>query len=156
MLRLIPAPLHRLAYRAAHWLRRKWYGLRGGEVLGCSMIARDPQERILLVRHSYGPPLWTFPGGGVGRNEDPHEAAQREFREELGCRVEELEMLGTLTEDYLGATNIVTVFTGTLSGEPMPDGREIIAAQFFERDCLPPVSETVLPRLRLLGHSRQR
>ena len=49
------------------------------------MLAVDVRRRVLLVRHSYGPPVWALPGGGLGRNEDPGVAAAREFREELGC-----------------------------------------------------------------------
>lgn len=150
MLHLIPKPLHRLGYRLAHWLRKRWFRLRGGEVHGCSVIARDDAGRVLLVRHSYGPALWAFPGGGIGKGEDPNDAARREFAEELRCDLRELELLGTLTESYLGASNVVRVFTAFAAGEPKPDGREILAAQFFAIDELPRISRTVPPRLRLL------
>ena len=70
MLRLIPAPLHRLllpiAYRLRQWYRRAFRP----NLQGCSIIATDLEGRLLLVRQSYGPQGWCLPGGGI----DPGEA----------------------------------------------------------------------------------
>ncbi len=151
MLHLIPAPLHRAAYRLAHRVRVRWLRWSGRTIHGCSMIARDDQGRVLLVRHSYGTGLWAFPGGGMNRGEEPLAAALREFTEELGCTVSDPRHLGTLDEDYHGARNVAHVFTGLVAGEPRPDMRELVDAQFFAVDDLPErTSRTVAPRLALL------
>ncbi|MEO5706752.1 MAG: NUDIX domain-containing protein [Alteraurantiacibacter sp.] len=152
LLYLIPAPLHRLGYRAAHRLRAAWLGLTRQTIHGCTMIARDAEGRVLLVRHSYGTGLWSFPGGGMNRSEEPLAAALREFAEELGCTVSDPRHLGTLDEDYHGARNVAHVFTGLIAGEPRPDMRELVAARFFALDELPPgIARTVAPRLALLN-----
>lgn len=97
----------------------------------------DRQGRVLLVRHSYGHGLWGLPGGAVGRREDPAEAARRELREEVGCEAGALTPSGDVTRDFHGARNRVHMFAGVTEDVPRPDGREIVAAQFFSMDALP-------------------
>ena len=151
LLHVIPAPLHRVLYRVAHRLRRGYLRRSGRIIHGCSMIGRDRQGRILLVRHSYGPPVWAFPGGGMQRHETPVVAALREFREELGCELGDARRLTTFKENYLGAVNVSHVFTGLVEGVPRPDGREIVEARFFDRGELPAeLSRTVYPRIAAL------
>ena len=91
----------------------------------------------MLVRHSYGSGAWALPGGGCGRNEDPDEAIRREIREELAVELVDLELLVAMEETISGAPHTAYVFAAQLSGEPVRDGREIIAAQFFDLDALP-------------------
>ena len=154
--RVIPAPLHRLAFRAAYRARKLWLRLSQAENNGCSEIARDYAGRVLLVRHSYGPPVWTFPGGGMHKGEEPEAAALREFAEELDAAIIDPQHLGTLRETYLGGTNNAHVFTGVIAGEPRPDMREVVEARFFARDDLPSnTSRTVQARLQLLDQQLQ-
>ncbi|WP_126173744.1 NUDIX hydrolase [Altericroceibacterium xinjiangense] len=154
MLHLIPAPLHRLLYRAADWGRRRWLRWRGGEVHGCTIIAQDEEGRLLLVRQSYGSRRWVFPGGGIQRNEHPETGARREFAEELSCELRDVSMLGVMKEPFHGATNVVHVFTGRIKGTPQPDKREIIEVGFFWRSELPENADrTVHRRLRMLDRS---
>lgn len=151
MLYLIPAPLHRALYRAGHGLRCMFLRHLAGEVHGCCIIGRDGKGSVLLVRHSYGPPVWAFPGGGMRKDEDAEAAALREFGEELGCGLENAELLGIQRNEFLGSTNHVRVFTGKVSGEPSPDMREVVEARFFALDALPDnCSRTVFLRLKLL------
>ena len=151
MLHLIPAPLHRALYRIGHGLRRLFLRHVAGEVHGCCIIGRDDQGRVLLVRHSYGPPVWALPGGGMHRDEDPQTAALRELREELACGLAEPIHLGMQSNEFLGSTNHVQVFTGILVGEPTPDMREVVECRFFALDDLPQKrSATISMRLKLL------
>lgn len=118
---------------------------------GCSVIARDAGGRILLVRHSYGPPVWAFPGGGVGRKETALNAAAREMREELGVTLVGTRRVALFKEAYLGGTNKVHLFVSGLEGEPRADGREILEARFFSPDALPGnSSSTIKHRMDLL------
>ena len=152
MLHLIPAPLHRLALRQAYNARRWWWRWRRPDLHGVAVIARDKQQRVLLVRLSYGPAVWSLPAGGRARGEDPSEAARREFAEELGCGLAGMRLLGTRAEPLHGANDTVHLFTGEVVGEVRPDGREVVEARFFARDELPDKVERRVPgRLALLG-----
>lgn len=137
MLHLIPPVLHRALYRLAHQLRKNWLQLVGGEVHGCTIIARDGAGRVLLVRHSYGSQQWAFPGGGMRKGEDVLVAACREFAEELRCGLIDPQHLGTLDKDFHGARHIAHAVTGQADGEPRPDMREVVEARFFDIDALP-------------------
>jgi 8-oxo-dGTP pyrophosphatase MutT (NUDIX family) len=138
MLHLIPAPLHRLLYRAAYRVRAYWRRLAKPSSFGISVIARDDDGRVLLVRHSYGSGRWALPGGGRGRNENPETCARREMREELGCELTDLALFEISYRKIHGASDRSHVFSARIEGEPRPDGREIVEAGWFALDSLPP------------------
>jgi len=151
ILHLIPAPLHRLALRAGYRLRRLWWRLRRPDLAGVAVMALDGAGRVLLVRLSYGPAVWSLPAGGRGRGEDPAAAAAREFFEELGCGLTGLRLVLETADALHGARDIVHVFTAQADGVPVPDGREVVEARFFARDALPrPLDRRVRARLALL------
>lgn len=147
----LPPPLHRLLLRGAHRLRVMWWRSHPPRTPGVSVIARDEMGRVLLVRHSYGSGLWSLPGGGLSAGEDPADGAIREFAEELCCPITHLEPLVARDEQVRGITHRVNVFTARLAGIPRPDGREVIAAQLFALDALPPdLGRLTRERLALL------
>ncbi len=137
MNRLLPPALHHLLLRLAHRVRHHWRQLAKRPLAGVSVIVTDDAGRVLLVRHSYGPKVWALPGGGLGRGEAPAAAAARELREELGCAVAGIERVATLQETISGAPHTAYIFTGRLAGGVHPDGREVVAAQFFPVGALP-------------------
>jgi 8-oxo-dGTP pyrophosphatase MutT (NUDIX family) len=137
MLHLIPAPLHRAGLRLAHFLRKIWWRLARPALSGVTVIALDDAGRVLLVRHSYGKGWWTLPGGGLHAGEDPLAAALRELAEEVGCVLAAPVSLGTHRSTIHGAPVTRHVFAGKALGTPLPDGREVAEARFFERDALP-------------------
>ena len=150
MLHLIPRPLHQLALKFAHRARHHWRKFRGVTPEGVSVIGRDLQGQILLVRHSYGPEGWYFPGGGIGRKETPEDAARREIREEVGCTVEGMKLVGVIEEELSGAPHRAHIFDGVVDAMPRPDGREVVEAKFFPVHSLPePLSPRTKERLKL-------
>lgn len=133
----LPAPLHRLALRSAHGLRKRWWRLRQPEVAGVRILALNDRGHVLLVRHSYGPAAWFPPGGGLEPGEDPLVAAARELAEELGCTLAGPALVAIENEPLHGAINRVHVVVGQCQGTPCPDQREIVEAQFFPRHAPP-------------------
>ena len=155
MRHLLPKPVGRAALRVAHRLRHHWRRIAKPQLHAITVGLHDEAGRVLFIRHSYGPRGWTLPGGGVTRSEDPADAARREMHEELGVRLGELDLLGTLTETVSGAPQTAHVFGARLDEEPRPDGREVIEARFFSRDEVPgPLSELTLRRLASIGDLR--
>ena len=115
-----------------------------------SIIGHDLDGRILLVRHSYGPDGWYFPGGGIRRNETAEQAAYREMREETGCAIVSLTPVGVIEEELSGAPHTAYLFDGVVDAMPRPDGREVIEARFFPTHSLPePLSPRTRARLKL-------
>jgi 8-oxo-dGTP pyrophosphatase MutT (NUDIX family) len=58
----------------------RWIGRRTPSV---QAIAITPDQRVVMVRHSYMPG-WHFPGGCLRRGEAPEAGIIRELREEIG------------------------------------------------------------------------
>ncbi|MXO91877.1 NUDIX domain-containing protein [Pontixanthobacter aquaemixtae] len=150
MLRLIPAPLHRLLYKTADFLRSLWWQIARPQIEGAAVVATDAQGRLLLIRLSYGSGGWNIPTGGVNRAEEPVDAARRELREETGCEAETIVPLGVQHTIIHGARNRVHVFAAKVSGPPAADMREVIEARMFAMDSLPePLTKTTQRRLDL-------
>ncbi len=156
MLRLIPRPLHRLAFRTAHRFRKIWWRVARPELEGVTIVPHDERGQLLLVRLSYGSNSWSFPGGGRKRNETPEQAATREMEEEVGCQPYNLRLLGTLEEDLFGARSKVHVFSAACLDTPRPDRREIMEARFFPTHSLPePMTEKAHRRLAMWRADRR-
>lgn len=149
MLHLIPAPLHRQLYRLADRVRRVWWRLAKPRRRSVNVIAFNDEGRVLLVRHSYGPPVWALPGGGIDRGEDPEAAARREFREELGCGIEGLAAIETVSQEVSGSKDLMYLFAATIAGTPAPDMREIVELGYFDPANLPgKVDRRIAARVR--------
>lgn len=150
MLHLIPAPLHRCLFRMGHALRKRWWQFRQPHLTGISVIATDLEDRLLLVRLTYGAGSWSLPTGGLKRGEAPEAAARREFREETGCEVGALEFVAMQEVRLHGAHHAIHVFAAKVQGNPAPDHREIEDARFFPLHSLPePLSRMTRRRLEL-------
>ena len=134
--RLLPRPLHRAALRFAHRTRHRWRLWRGVRLEGVSIVARNAAGEVLLVRHSYGPQVWTLPGGGMKRGETPVETARRETMEELGVALGGAQFCGSVEEVLSGSPHTAHVVSGTLASAPKPDRREIAQAAWFAPDAL--------------------
>ncbi len=85
----LPIPLRRLAYRCAYALLWAYRSVAKPALHGVKCVLVD-SDRILLVRHTYGPNEWDFPGGGLKRNEAPLSAARREIRAARWFALDEL------------------------------------------------------------------
>lgn len=144
----LPASLHRALLPLAHVLRHRWRRWRKVPIAGVSVIVTNLSGDVLLLKHSYGPDVWGLPGGGLGRGEDPLEAARREVREELGIELARIEAIGTLEEMLSGSPHTAHLFAATCDRQPRPDGREVVVARFFPSHSLPePLGKTTRARI---------
>lgn len=148
MLQLLPAALHRALLPLAHLVRHHWRRWRKAPIAGVSVIITNLGGDVLLLKHSYGPDVWSLPGGGLGRGEDPLEAARREVREELGVELGRIEPVATLEEVLSGSPHTAHVFAAVCDQRPQPDGREVTVARFFPSHSLPePLARTTRERI---------
>jgi 8-oxo-dGTP pyrophosphatase MutT (NUDIX family) len=133
----LPVPVRRLAFRAAYWgLRAYWFALRP-EIRGVKCSVRDG-EKVLLVRHTYGPRYWDLPGGTMRRGERPERTARREMAEELGVVIDDWRALGELRSNAYFKRDIMHCFEGELAGRALAiDVGEIARAEWFDPGALP-------------------
>ena len=124
--------------RAALWLAYRillvWWFVFRPQHHG-AMIAVWLGDRILMVRHSYRSRL-SWPGGGVGRGEEPADAAIRELHEELGLAADRaaLVFVEKILERREYRYDHIWIFELKLTALPTlePDGREVVAADFMK------------------------
>lgn len=139
-----------LAYRTAYSAMRVWWRAAAPLSVGVQGIFLHG-DRIVLVRHPYGHPGWSLPGGGVGRREAPEAAVVRELREETGCSGVVDGLVGAYFSTREGKSNHVLVYVGRLVAEPRPrppPSGEVVAAGIFDLADLPePLSPGTARRL---------
>jgi ADP-ribose pyrophosphatase YjhB (NUDIX family) len=100
------------------------------------------ERDVLLIRNTYGPQLWTVPGGGIKPGEAPEEAVRREVYEEVGISLDHVKPLGTFQgrQDYRYDT--VHVFAAQVLNQACTiDPGEILEARWFAMDALPRIAD---------------
>lgn len=105
--------------------------------------------KILMVRLTYYPNTWTFPGGGVDKGEDPETAVIRECKEEVGIDIENPEFIKTLDFKHEYKKDTVYVYkVETYIDEIKIDGREVAEASWFDLKYLPNMGKNAKRILR--------
>lgn len=126
-----------LAYKLAYSMLRVYWFIFRPQIYGVKCLI-EFEDRILLIRNTYGEMSWTFPGGGYKRNESAEMAARREVREEVGISLKHLRPLGeyTSTEGYKRDT--VRCYAGAAQTPIFKIERnEIYEAKWFPWEALP-------------------
>jgi 8-oxo-dGTP diphosphatase len=65
--------------------------------LAARAIVIDNQNKVALL-HVTRDHYYKLPGGGIDEGENPHQALERELMEEIGCKAEVIDELGTVLE----------------------------------------------------------
>ncbi len=125
--------------RVFYWLAwpGSWLLLRGSRRTRIVLLDRG---RILLVQNWFGDGIWTLPGGGLHKGEDPVAGVIRETHEETGIRLTAAEVanLGSEPLRVNGASFSCHYFTAALR---RPAGLrlqpvEILKADWVEREAM--------------------
>ena len=133
----LPVPVLRWGYRAAYAALRGYWFLARPQTSGVKCVLTD-RDRVLLVRHSYGPRGWDLPGGSVKSGENPESTARREMQEELGLDVESWQTIGQIEVEIDFRRDRIHCFKAELDSPDIEiDRGELIAARWFDRGELP-------------------
>ena len=129
----------RAAIRCAYVGLRLYWFLARPKVVGVKCVVVH-EDRVLLVRHTYGHRSWDVPGGTVRRRrEAPIDAARREMREELGRDIDNWQELGVLYVNTNHHRDNLHMFQAEIDDlEVDIDLIELAEAAWFRRDELPP------------------
>ena len=122
--------LHRFQWRIV-WLRQSKF------VLGTTGLVRDPDGRVLLVRHRFWPDgrQVGLPGGYAIAGERLEDAVAREVREETGLTIKVAHVVQVSSGFRLRAE--VAFAAELVGGEWTVDRREVVSADFVPLDALP-------------------
>ena len=130
--------LRRYGYRVAYVGLRIWSFTVRPRIRGVKCVLTNG-DRVLLVRHTYGPPTWDLPGGTAKRGEPPSETARREMAEELGVTLDGLVDLGTLSGRIDRRSDTMHCFQAEIPDDELTlDLAEIEEVRWFPQDRLPP------------------
>ncbi|HET9168582.1 MAG TPA: NUDIX domain-containing protein [Actinospica sp.] len=122
--------LHRYQWRLV-WLRQSKF------VLGTTGLVRDPDGRVLLVRHRFWPEgrQVGLPGGYAIAGERLEDAVAREVREETGLEIEVAHVVQVSSGFQLRAE--VAYAAELVGGDWALDRREVLSAGFVPLTELP-------------------
>lgn len=128
----------------------------GGQLthaLGAATVIVDEADRVLLVRHSYGPLNWEIPGGISEAGESAEGTARREVREEIGIEIAVEALTGVYWEpEWRGTGGHHFVFRARLPNGAVPrvaDPKEIADLGWFAFADLPrPINDFTALRIR--------
>jgi 8-oxo-dGTP pyrophosphatase MutT (NUDIX family) len=115
-----------------------WYIVRP-HTRGAKCVVERRDGAVLLVRLNYGHKRWTFPGGGVGRREEPMHAAIRELKEETGLVVAQVVPLFRYTQAVQYKQDTVDVFYVRVEDYEIKKKMdvEIAEVRWFLKEALP-------------------
>ncbi|SFB70613.1 NUDIX hydrolase [Butyrivibrio sp. YAB3001] len=113
--------------------------------VGCGVLIENEKGQVLLQRRS-DTGQWCVPGGALEPGETYIEAAKREIYEEVGIKVDDLELFGLYSGDdrkihypngdlvySLSVIFKATKYEGTISDEDS----EVLEHKFFARKDIP-------------------
>lgn len=124
-------------YRFGYPLAVCYWFFRRPTTVGVRCIITH-ENKILLVRHTYGSRLWTVVGGGVEKGETFEQTAKRETAEEVGIEITDLQKIGELPYNGEFKKDTIHIFTASaLNPSLQIDASEIKEAAWFALDNIP-------------------
>jgi ADP-ribose pyrophosphatase YjhB (NUDIX family) len=138
-------------YQLLNMIRHAYWFVFHPDTFGVKVVI-EQDGKYLFIRHGYGSKRWTFPGGGIKKNETPSDAVRRETREEVRIELQDLRPLGTFNNHYEYKNDTVHAYYATTTADKIvPRRGEIIAYGWFPKDDLPKeISVTATETLKLI------
>lgn len=107
--------------------------------LGCALIIRDDNGRVLLARRAKKPfeGFWILPGGGIDFLEPYTETAKREAMEELSIEISDVEFF--CLKEIISPPDehrVIVYCTAQHSGGEVTAGSDVSEALFLTREQL--------------------
>lgn len=134
-----------IVYKLAYPLLQCYWYVRRPYTEGVRCVLRY-RDSVLCIMHTYGPQVYTVPGGGISPAETPLAAVRREVWEEVGISIKKPELLGTTLYTHEYKKDTVHFFVATVSHATIIRGSsEIKEATWFHVDALP---ENIYPAIR--------
>lgn len=128
-------------FRPIYWPFVKAYFLIfSPETRGVRIILTH-QGEVLFIKNTYGL-KYNFPGGGLGKNEDPELGIRREVKEELGIDLKDIVYLDSVIPDikYEYRKNTISIFTAELENKNISiNSLEVADAQWLPKGKQPPL-----------------
>ena len=115
-----------------------WIHFRDPKVGAGALVERD--GKVVLVKRGVNPGkgLWCFPSGFMEIDEEPQEAAAREFREETGL---DIRITGLVDVFHYSAhfkgPGIMLLYRGEITGGTLQAMDDVVDVAFFAPDELP-------------------
>lgn len=110
------------------------------------------ENKILLIKNTYGQKDWTLPGGGMKKSESPEVTAAREVLEETGTNVYDIKVRGSfISEAEYKKDTIIFLTAKTHSDKLNTKSLEIKEAGWFPIYNLPTISNHTNKILREIG-----
>jgi len=105
---------------------------------GVKIVIFNQENKILMVRLTYYPNTWTFVGGGVDKNEKPEDAILRECREEVGIKLNEVNLVKTLDFNHEYKKDTLFIYKTKIDNPDFEiDKKEVAEAKWFDLSDLP-------------------
>jgi ADP-ribose pyrophosphatase YjhB (NUDIX family) len=104
-------------------------------LMGVTGIIFNENNEILLFKHTYRSHPWSLPWGYMKAGEHPHEALEREIKEESGLVVSADELLKTRTDR--DSARIDMCYTGAFIGGEFTPTHEVTEYGFFRVENMP-------------------
>lgn len=119
------------------------------KLIGAASLILDDENKILLVKHSYGKCNWDLPGGKSEEKESAEETAKREVNEEIGLNVKIEKLTGIYYDPQYDMHHFVFVAKNEDTKlKPKPNSPEILECGYFSIDDLPkPMSDFTYSRI---------
>lgn len=111
-------------------------------LVGVTGVIFTPDDKILLLKHTYRKVAWSLPGGYIKAKEHPKEALEREVQEETGLVIS-ADMRYKIRTDR-DTARLDIVYIGALIGGTFTPSHEVSEHGFFTIDTLPRIRKDQL------------